>query len=63
MNFLISTSLNEHAPVVISESFAAGKPVIASNVCGVPYMVDDGKNGLLINPKNEKDISDKIIIN
>ena len=61
MSFLISPSFNEHAPVVISEAFAAGRPVIASNVGGIPYMVDDGKNGFLIDPKNERDIADKII--
>lgn len=61
MNFLISTSLNEHAPMVISEAFAAGRPVIASNVGGIPYMVDDGKNGFLIDPTNEQDIADRIL--
>ena len=61
MSFLILPSLNEHAPMVISEAFAAGRPTIASNVGGIPYMVDDGKNGFLIDPKNERVIDDKII--
>jgi len=61
MSFLILPSLNENAPMVIPEAFAAGRPVIASNVGGIPYMVNDEKNGLLIEPKNEKDIADKII--
>lgn len=61
MSFLILPSLNEHAPVVISESFAAGRPVIASNVGGIPYMVNDEKNGFLIEPNNIRDIADKII--
>ena len=60
-SFLVLPSLNEHAPIVISEAFAAGRPVIASNVGGIPYMVDDKKNGFLIDPKNERDIADKII--
>jgi len=60
MSFLILPSLNDQAPMVISEAFAAGKPVIASNIGGIPYMVDNEKNGLLIEPKNEKDIADKI---
>jgi glycosyltransferase involved in cell wall biosynthesis len=61
MNFLILPSLYETAPMVISESFAAEKPVIASNICGIPYMIDDDKNGLLINPNDEQDISRKIL--
>ena len=60
MNFLILPSLQETAPMVIAEAFASGKPVIASNVCGIPYMVDDGRNGLLIDPRNEKEIADAI---
>jgi glycosyltransferase involved in cell wall biosynthesis len=60
MSYLILPSYQETAPIVISEAFATGKPVIASNLCGIPYMIDDGKNGLLINPSDEIDISDKI---
>lgn len=61
MNFLILPSLQETAPLVISEAFAAGKPVIASNLCGIPYMIGNDKRGLLVDPKNEKDIAKKII--
>jgi glycosyltransferase involved in cell wall biosynthesis len=61
MSFLILPSLQETAPMVISESFAVGKPVIASDLCGIPHMIDDGKNGMLINPSDEKDISEKIL--
>jgi len=61
MSFLILPSVQETAPMVISEAFAAGKPVIASNLCGIPYMIDDGKNGFLINPFDEIDISNKIL--
>ena len=61
MNFLVLPSLQETAPMVISEAFAAGKPVIASNKCGIPYMLNNEKNGLLINPYKIEDIADKII--
>jgi glycosyltransferase involved in cell wall biosynthesis len=61
MDFLIIPSLNEHAPMVISEAFASGKTVIASNVGGIPFMVNDGKNGLLFDPMKEKDLSEKIL--
>lgn len=61
MSFLILPSFQETAPMVISETFAVGKPVIASNICGIPFMINDGKNGFLINPSNELDISNKIL--
>ena len=61
MSFLVLPSLQETAPMVISEAFASGKPVIASNICGIPYMLNKEKNGILINPNNEKNIAEAII--
>ncbi|USH00422.1 glycosyltransferase family 4 protein [Thermococcus argininiproducens] len=61
MSFLILPSFQETAPMVISEAFAAGKPVIASNVGGAQYMTGDNERGLLIDPFNEMDIAEKIL--
>ena len=61
MSFLVINSLNEHAPMVISESLSAGKPVIASNLGGIPFMIQDEKQGLLINPTNSSDIAEHIL--
>ncbi len=40
----------ETAPVAIEEALAAGCPVIATRVGGVPWMVSHGENGLLTPP-------------
>ena len=40
----------EGTPVVCLESLAAGRPVIASRVGGVPEIITDGENGLLVEP-------------
>jgi len=37
----------ENAPFVIKEAFAAGLPVVASNLGGMAELVQDGRNGLL----------------
>jgi glycosyltransferase involved in cell wall biosynthesis len=38
----------ENCPVVIQESLAAGRPVIATPVGGIPELLDDGVEGLLV---------------
>jgi len=57
---LILPSLQENAPMVIAEAMAAGVPVIASNVCGMPTMIDDGGNGFLIEPNDIDGIAEKL---
>jgi glycosyltransferase involved in cell wall biosynthesis len=50
----------ENAPLSILESFACGKPVIASRIGGIPEMIDDGVNGFLFEPGNEDDLREKL---
>jgi glycosyltransferase involved in cell wall biosynthesis len=40
----------ENFPHALVEALAVGTPVIASQVGGVPEIVEDGKNGLLVEP-------------
>jgi glycosyltransferase involved in cell wall biosynthesis len=47
---LVLMARQETAPLVISETMAAAKPVISVRACGMPYMVDDGRTGLLAEP-------------
>ena len=42
----------EGIPVVIMEAMASGRPVVASNISGIPEIVKDGVNGFLIPPKD-----------
>lgn len=48
------------APQVILESLAAGKPVIASKIDSIPEMIDDGKNGILIEPNDQAGLQSAI---
>jgi glycosyltransferase involved in cell wall biosynthesis len=47
MDVFALTSRSEGMPLAVLESWAAGVPVVVSNVGGLPEMVDDGRTGLL----------------
>jgi len=50
-------SLNEGMGRVLVEAMALGKPIVASNVGGIPDLVTHGKNGFLVSPKNPKELA------
>jgi glycosyltransferase involved in cell wall biosynthesis len=53
-------SFEENSPMGIEEAMAAGVPVVASDRCGMPYMVEQGKSGYLIDPGSSEDIAASI---
>lgn len=59
-NCFLITSFQETAPLSIEEAMAVGVPVVGSNVCGIPYMVEDGKTGFLVNQFDNKSIAEGI---
>jgi len=52
----ILPSLSEGRPNVILEAMASGLPIIATNVGGIPEMMQGNKNGFLIKKSNVNDI-------
>lgn len=53
---LILPSSKEGAPVTIMEALARNTPVIVTNVGGIPLMVKNGQEGIIIKQKSSKDI-------
>lgn len=60
-NVCVFPSIYEPFGIVIIEAMACGKAVVASNVGGIPFIVEDGKTGLLFEPSNVEELAEKII--
>lgn len=52
INVFVMPSLWEGQPIALLEALAIAKPCIISAVDGIPEIITDGINGLLVTPKN-----------
>ena len=50
----------ENSPLVIHEAFAAGVPVVGSNLGGIPDLVRHDQNGLLFEPGNWQSLAHEL---
>ena len=62
MDIFALVSRNESFGLVLAEAMLNKLPVIATRVGGMKYIVEDGETGFLVEPKNEKEISEKLEI-
>lgn len=60
-DIFVYPSFNEGMPMAILEAMACGLPVIASKVGGIPDLVHDGLNGILIEPRNPDQLATALI--
>jgi glycosyltransferase involved in cell wall biosynthesis len=57
---LIHPSFYEGLPNVVCEALASGLPVLASDVCDHPFLVEEGVRGFLFNPHSPDSIAEAI---
>jgi glycosyltransferase involved in cell wall biosynthesis len=57
---VVPSELYENNPLAVIESFALGKPVIGSNIGGIPELVVDNETGNTFEPGNAADLELKI---
>lgn len=44
-------------PVALMEAMAMETPPVSTSVSGIPELVDDGENGLLVEPRNDEELA------
>jgi glycosyltransferase involved in cell wall biosynthesis len=54
-------SYSESFPMTVLEAMSCQVPVIATDVGGIPEMIDSGRNGLLVQPGNPKNLSASLL--
>ncbi len=62
LDVLVNSSSSEGTPTTIIEALAAGCPVVAAAVGGVPDLLDHGRLGLLVVPEDIDSLADAIIL-
>jgi len=55
--FVLPSLFGEGLPMVVLEAMAAGVPVVASRVAGVPEAIRHGRDGVLANPGDARDLA------
>jgi len=61
VDVVVLTSRNEGSPVSLIEAMAAGRPVVATRVGGVPDLVEHGVNGYLVEPDQPSLVADAVL--
>ena len=58
---MLSAPTVDNMPVSLLEAMNAGLLVISSRVGGVPYMIDEGRTGLLFKNDNNQELAEKML--
>lgn len=60
-DIFVLPSLWEGFGIVLLEAMALGKPVVGTEVGGIPEIIDNGLNGFLVEPRNPQQLAEKIL--
>jgi trehalose synthase len=58
---IIQKSIREGFCLSVTEAMWKAKPIVASNVGGIPVQIEDGRNGFLFKPNDIKGFADEIV--
>lgn len=60
-DIFVLPAIYENFPFAILEAQSTALPVISTNVGGIPEFLDDGKNGFVIEPGDEQELTQKLL--
>lgn len=60
-DFFINTTHFDNTPVSVMEAMAIGLPVISTNVGGIPYLLTQNQNAILVNDDDDEQMANVII--
>ncbi len=60
-DLFVLPSLTEPFGMVLVEAMSCGLPIVASNVMGIPSIVEEGTNGFLVPPGNEGALAAQVL--
>lgn len=61
-SIFVLPSREESQGLVLVEAMAAGNPIVASNIGGIPYVVDNNETGFLVEYGNAGQLAEKILL-
>ena len=56
----LAPTLYETLGIRILEAMACEAPVVASNICAIPEIIQSDKNGILVSPRSSEDLASAI---
>ena len=60
-DIFINTTNVDNTPVSVIEAMALGLPIVSTNVGGMPFLVENNKDGVLVEKNNAVEMATRII--